>query len=379
MTNWVSQRMFIAGPAYEMQRFTENCIRAQRDDTETSLDFEGIVPMPDVIARTMDDRSREAELQARLATGYDSWYEWSLAHWGTKWNTSNFAELFRDSERLDCFFSTAWSYPAPLLNALALQYPSLTIQVFAIEEGNDWAYVGDIRGGVHTGSDVPITRRLKHVVYEADGGFWFPMRRPIDPPFISLDLEAKIHGIRRREDADERVNEAWSAAHAHLGKRELAQLGFAEDVEGFLEWLDIYHDSVGAPSWDAAQDVLGRYVESTLNLRFFVDQNRFSTDVDRDVMRSIGSALRTQALSGRCSSTPGALGAASIGAHSEEALRAWAAYAMFRPGPTIDSTDATSLRASMMAMHGRWLREALQHVDSTYQGATDEETGAKAA
>jgi hypothetical protein len=107
MPNWAFHRMFITGPAYEMQRFTDTCIRAQRDDDEISLDFEAIVPMPDVIARTRDDDSCEAQHQARLTTGYDSWWDWSLAHWGTKWNASHFVELFRDPERFDCFFETA--------------------------------------------------------------------------------------------------------------------------------------------------------------------------------------------------------------------------------------------------------------------------------
>jgi hypothetical protein len=194
-----------------------------------------------------------------------------------------------------------------------------------------------------------------------------------------LGLGAKIHGIRQRKDADQRLDEAWSAAHAHLGPRELAQLGFAEDVDGFLEWLEISDVDLRASSWEAAQNALCCYVESERNLKFFMNENRFATEVDQDVMRSIGVALRTHALGGPCTSATGAWAAASLGTHSEDALRAWAAYTMFRSGPMIDATDATSLRASVMEMREQWLGEALQHVHSTGQGVADEETGAKAA
>src|SRR5688572_22050883 len=111
MPNWASHRMIFTGPDYEVQRFVETCIRPLRDEREISFDFEAVVPMPEPIVRTLDDGSQAAQDQAHLLTGYKSWYDWSLAYWGTKWNCSGFAELFREPGRYDCFFQTAWSYP----------------------------------------------------------------------------------------------------------------------------------------------------------------------------------------------------------------------------------------------------------------------------
>lgn len=43
-----------------------------------SIDFNKVIPMPEHIFRDMAEREKY---------GKDNWYNWSIAHWGTIWNS----------------------------------------------------------------------------------------------------------------------------------------------------------------------------------------------------------------------------------------------------------------------------------------------------
>ena len=81
--------------------------------TDGCLDFDKIIPMPDNIFRGplgMEDREKYP--------GDLNWYDWSVDHWGTKWNAS---EGLIDRTTHTLRFQTAWSYAAPALWELADQ------------------------------------------------------------------------------------------------------------------------------------------------------------------------------------------------------------------------------------------------------------------
>ena len=51
-----------------------------------------------------------------LQYGYDTWYDWSCANWGTKWNAY---DDYLDEPTSQIFFNTAWSCPISVLDKLA--------------------------------------------------------------------------------------------------------------------------------------------------------------------------------------------------------------------------------------------------------------------
>lgn len=62
--------------------------------------------------------------------GHESWYEWSCANWGTKWNAYN--SIVGDNS---IQFQTAWSCPLPIIYKLAELFPDVIITVkFADED-----------------------------------------------------------------------------------------------------------------------------------------------------------------------------------------------------------------------------------------------------
>ena len=53
-------------------------------------------------------------IAGKVKYGFSSWYDWSVANWGTKWNAY---ETEFDEEYL--YFKTAWDTPLPIFEKLA--------------------------------------------------------------------------------------------------------------------------------------------------------------------------------------------------------------------------------------------------------------------
>lgn len=98
------------------------------------FDFNKIVPMPEAVYASMDERS----------TGVPLWYDWSVENWGTKWNCYEIEHCHTGFQ-----FWTAWSTPLPALESLSDAFPDVTITVkFADEDtggGNCGSYI--LQGG----------------------------------------------------------------------------------------------------------------------------------------------------------------------------------------------------------------------------------------
>lgn len=62
--------------------------------------------------------------------GYQDWYGWRTANWGTKWNACDIEKITPTSIKFD----TAWSSPFPVMLKLSEMFPTLTLQVFYADE-----------------------------------------------------------------------------------------------------------------------------------------------------------------------------------------------------------------------------------------------------
>jgi len=58
--------------------------------------------------------------------GYDNWYDWHVANWGTKWAACD-ADVDFTETSMTARFDTAWSPPEPIYHALADKFPDLEI------------------------------------------------------------------------------------------------------------------------------------------------------------------------------------------------------------------------------------------------------------
>lgn len=105
MPNWVRNKLFIHGPSDKVKQ----CTLDIASDNE-HISFEKILPRPKDIG--------------------DSWYDWSLENWGTKWDVT---DTFEDEEGYICF-DTAWSTPVEIINYLSEIYDELTFEVHYADE-----------------------------------------------------------------------------------------------------------------------------------------------------------------------------------------------------------------------------------------------------
>lgn len=81
--------------------------------------------------------------------GFADWYEWSVAHWGTKWNCRDvFADVTShdNNDNLTLVFDTAWDLPKPILEHICENY---NVEIFgaSIDECGNFAAVIRTVGG----------------------------------------------------------------------------------------------------------------------------------------------------------------------------------------------------------------------------------------
>lgn len=109
----------------------------------------------------------EKALKVYEAHGHISWYSWSIANWGTKWNAYDVEILEHTQEQLVFRFDTAWSPPMPIFDALAGHdaVKNLAIEITAFDEMWNFAFVGTISGGHYLGQLVEATDELYGAVF----------------------------------------------------------------------------------------------------------------------------------------------------------------------------------------------------------------------
>lgn len=85
-------------------------IEKDHGETEESFDFNVVIPMPKEID---PDKPLGAEDHK-----VPNWYDWSIEHWGTKWNAYSFQWHGKADHCIAIQFDTAWSPPEPVLDKL---------------------------------------------------------------------------------------------------------------------------------------------------------------------------------------------------------------------------------------------------------------------
>jgi len=125
MPHDIDVRLYFAADARRLvgKYLSEVNVASDKNSASEILDFNKIVPMPkelDVTLKSIDPLTEEGQVLQKkyddnLAKfGFQSWYDWSLKNWGTKWNSYSVvfhANLIR--------MNTAWYPPGPVIQELA--------------------------------------------------------------------------------------------------------------------------------------------------------------------------------------------------------------------------------------------------------------------
>lgn len=148
MPNWCENHLSIYGKQEDMKKLMEVITI---NDGEYSL-LEKLYPTPDEL--NIGDVSMNPDEQ-QIANfekfGYKSWYDWRIAHWGTKWSESdlNIGQEYTENEDgtsvIAFNFESAWSPPIEAFTKISKDYPEILFCLYYEEPGmgfcgkNIWA------------------------------------------------------------------------------------------------------------------------------------------------------------------------------------------------------------------------------------------------
>lgn len=150
MPNWITNYVEIKGDKDKLDELIEVVLKHDTAADAYEFDFNGIIPMPEEIVNTsspvtiVETQAEADRINAEWKTsalakvktsevraitkdqaerwlrqyGATDWYDWSLKHWGTKWNAREAIVLHRAEGRLVVQFDTPWSPPEQIFDKL---------------------------------------------------------------------------------------------------------------------------------------------------------------------------------------------------------------------------------------------------------------------
>lgn len=130
----------------------ENVTKEQADEIKKAvLDIDGKVDFNLLIPQPLNIWRGNCNDEHKKMFG-DTWYDWNIKNWGTKWNA------YESSVRFDDFYlvivmQTAWSPPMPWFAALFNKF-DLDFKVLWMDEGDDKAHIDKFyHGGFDNGKE----------------------------------------------------------------------------------------------------------------------------------------------------------------------------------------------------------------------------------
>lgn len=105
MAEWVVSDFIFKGKdaGAFLARFSENI-----DGTTIPFSFNKVIPMPEYVFKGVLDK------KTKKIYGKNNWYDWSITHWGSKFNCGNVA-LFEKDNFYNLSFFTPYYFPKPII------------------------------------------------------------------------------------------------------------------------------------------------------------------------------------------------------------------------------------------------------------------------
>jgi hypothetical protein len=121
-----------------MPNWCENTVTIRHDDQDKLIKLheamiagnflKTVIPIPEELKNELtssyggEDKEFKDKLRSKLKKkyGYESWYDFCIARWGTKWDVEIFEPELNDKEIL-AYFNSAWSPPIGVYEELTRQ------------------------------------------------------------------------------------------------------------------------------------------------------------------------------------------------------------------------------------------------------------------
>lgn len=121
MPNWCDNNLVVTGPKVSITAF-------RRWLGKDGLRLKKIAPIPRPMLRGKAPHPNpESEEAKKLVTkyGFNNWYDWCVANWGTKWDVDA-KPNYSAPEMVTFDFTSAWSPPVPAIETLSARFPQLS-------------------------------------------------------------------------------------------------------------------------------------------------------------------------------------------------------------------------------------------------------------
>ena len=142
MPNWCYNTVEIVGPKENIDQFEKFLTDRSGEDW-----FDYFLPTPvELNGVTSPNRDAVSAENLRLKYGATDWYDWNIANWGTKWNTT--ANGIERTGEMTIRFSceTAWAPPTRLYERISEgEFGEYDVNAYYLEEG--MAFVGRFEDG----------------------------------------------------------------------------------------------------------------------------------------------------------------------------------------------------------------------------------------
>ena len=151
MPNWCDNQVSITGPNKTIDKI-EKIIKLEDKSDIGLLQF--MYPMPkelnDTTAPAPNKTAKEKKIvkARKLEFGADSWYDWRVNNWSTKWDVNEFygirrIELGIDESEISFGFDSAWAPPIGAYENFLNENSNVSIKASYYEGGCDFMGIWD--------------------------------------------------------------------------------------------------------------------------------------------------------------------------------------------------------------------------------------------
>lgn len=147
MPNWCNNGIMIIGPADQIRALWDQIQVVENPGAENERGglLQTLCPEPDYSAITVDPAHPE------VGGTMPDWWNWRVAHWGTKWevetNDLRFEDLAAGNAQIVGGFESAWSPPLEAFAAYSEANPDIEMELKYFEPGMGFVGVWDSFGG----------------------------------------------------------------------------------------------------------------------------------------------------------------------------------------------------------------------------------------
>ena len=149
MPNWCNNNITIQGSTETIKTLWEEAT------AEDGGLLSAMVPMPKALEGTTSPTPQPGasnyEGEQPKVDGYDNWYDWSVARWGTKWDVSTEGLEFTDNgdgtASISGWFDSAWAPPLTAYETFCEDMDGVYIEASYHEGGMDFGGFWDSETG----------------------------------------------------------------------------------------------------------------------------------------------------------------------------------------------------------------------------------------